>query len=79
MKRVGPKRVSVFEAGAGKIAFSALGQALRKKRAGRQFIATDIALRKEETLRQRGLRETLNNLKLIKNCSMKELNCLCQS
>jgi len=72
-KRIGPKRVSVFELGAGEVAFSALGQALRKKRVGRQFIATDIALRKEETLRQRGLREAPTNLKLIKNCSMKEL------
>lgn len=75
MKRVGPKRVSVFEAGAGDVAFGALGQALRaqRKRSGRSFIASDIALRKEETLRQRGLRESPSNLKLAKGCSINEL------
>jgi len=75
MKRVGPKRVKLFEAGAGDTAMGALGQAIKaqKKRVGREFIASDIALRKEETLRQRGLRESPTNLKLIKECSIKEL------
>ena len=75
MKRVGPKRVSLFEAGAGEVPFGLLGQALKaeRKRRGRQFTAVDMKLNATEALRQRGLREAPKNLKLVKNCVVNEL------
>ena len=58
MKRVGPLRVKVFEAGAGKVPKGVLNQALRakEKRVGRNFFASDFNFRKEETLRWFGLK-----------------------
>ena len=78
MKRVGPKRVSVFEAGAGDVPFGVLGQALRaqKKRGGRTFVASDLVLREEEVLRQRGLKTSPANLRMVKECSIKSLQAM---
>ena len=74
-KRIGPKRVKVFEAGAGDNPKGIFNQALKaqKDRVGRKFIASDLNLRKEAILRARGLKEVPRNLKLIQGCSVEEL------
>jgi DNA modification methylase len=78
MKRVGPKRVSLFEAGAGKIPLGLIDLALKskEKRRGRTFFASDIEFKKEEILRARGLRTIPSNLRLVNECSLKELKML---
>jgi ubiquinone/menaquinone biosynthesis C-methylase UbiE len=72
-RRVTPFRV--FESGPGEIPCGAIGQALKSNRRGlnREFTAVDVALRAEEALRQRGLREAPRNLKLVRNCAVAEM------
>ena len=74
-KRVGPKRVSVLEVGAGHKPLGVIGQAMRaqRKRQGREFVASDINLNFSETLRAFGLRDVPLNAKLLKECSLKTL------
>jgi len=74
MKRVGPKRVSVFEAGAGDVPYGAIWHSNKAEniRKGRSFVATDIKLLLEEDLAKRGQRVP-SNLKLVRNCSVAEL------
>ncbi|MFA6065303.1 MAG: hypothetical protein WC746_05665 [archaeon] len=69
------KRLKVFEAGAGKHPNGIVNQALRsqKKRGGRTFLASDLELREEETLRRHSLSTSPENLKLVKGCSFAEL------
>lgn len=73
-KRVGPKRVSLFEAGAGQVPRGAVKQAVRaeEKRVGRKFIVTDKALTSREIiLNSTGLGAKFpKNLRLIRNCSV---------
>ncbi|MFA6269089.1 MAG: class I SAM-dependent methyltransferase [archaeon] len=74
LKRNGPKRVSVFEAGAGKEPLGIITQALRatRKRPGRSFVASDIEARKE-IFRDFGLRKMLPNAKILKGDSLEHL------
>lgn len=74
-KRVGPKRVSVLEVGAGHKPIGVIGQAMRaqRKRQGREFVASDINLNLSETLRAFGLRNVPSNAKVLKECSLKTL------
>ena len=75
-KRVGPKRVSLFEAGAGQVPRGAVKQAVRalEKREGRKFIITDKALTSREIiLGSTGLAQFPKNLRLVRNCSVQVL------
>lgn len=75
MKRIGPKRVRVVEVGAGTKPIGIIGQAIRagKKRRGRSFIASDINLNLNDTLRSFGLSKVPSNAKVLKECSIKTL------